>query len=299
MATQAQIEANRSNARKSTGPRTAEGKAASAQNAIKHGLRAKQAVIPGEDPAEFEEHREEMLAELVPAGAVQTMLAERVVHLSWRLKRAERFENEAFDALYLQEAVSGYGRTVRAEMAGAAEDEPHRTAQDLIVGRVVVQDCYGRMVLDRLLTYERRIESSLYKAMRELERLKRLHHLAPPTENGTAQSQTQPQAATPTEEPTPPGQSPARPHPATPAAQPTSEPAPPPSDDTLRQTNPINAGEALSIADCELRIGDSQRDVAQESKGKMPNEANLATAMAHQGDTETTEIDAGTALKSN
>ena len=47
MASEAQIQANRANAQKSTGPRTAEGKATVAQNAVKHGLRAEQMVIKG------------------------------------------------------------------------------------------------------------------------------------------------------------------------------------------------------------------------------------------------------------
>ena len=50
MATQAQVAANRLNARKSTGPRTAEGKTKAAQNAVKHGFRAARDVIVGEDP---------------------------------------------------------------------------------------------------------------------------------------------------------------------------------------------------------------------------------------------------------
>ncbi len=99
MATMAQIQANRSNAQKSTGPRTPEGKERASQNALKHGLLAREAVIQGEDPAEFELYREQMLQELAPAGAVEAMLAERVVGLSWRLRRAERLQNAAFAAL--------------------------------------------------------------------------------------------------------------------------------------------------------------------------------------------------------
>ena len=79
MASVAQIQANRSNARKSTGPRTPQGKAAASQNAVKHGLLAEQVVIHGEDPAQFDLYREGMLAELAPEGAVEAMLAERAV----------------------------------------------------------------------------------------------------------------------------------------------------------------------------------------------------------------------------
>ena len=50
MPTQAQIRANRENAKKSTGPRTPEGKANSSKNALKHGLLAEDAVIPRRGP---------------------------------------------------------------------------------------------------------------------------------------------------------------------------------------------------------------------------------------------------------
>ena len=93
-ATQAQITANRQNSKKSTGPRSAEGKAVSAKNAVKHGLFAHEAVIKGENPEEYELFREEILAELAPAGAMESILAERIVSLTWRLQRAERIQNQ-------------------------------------------------------------------------------------------------------------------------------------------------------------------------------------------------------------
>ncbi len=68
MATEAQILANRLNAQKSTGPRTPEGKAAVAQNAVKHRLSGRLDVIKGEDQAEFDLHREALLGELAPLG---------------------------------------------------------------------------------------------------------------------------------------------------------------------------------------------------------------------------------------
>ena len=54
MTTNAQIKANRNNAKKSTGPRTEQGKARVAKNALKHGLLARDTVLPGEDAADFD-----------------------------------------------------------------------------------------------------------------------------------------------------------------------------------------------------------------------------------------------------
>jgi hypothetical protein len=57
-----QIEANRRNALRSTGPRTPAGKQASRLNALRHGLRASEVIIPGqEDPEEFEATLSELI----------------------------------------------------------------------------------------------------------------------------------------------------------------------------------------------------------------------------------------------
>jgi hypothetical protein len=116
MASEEQIVANRLNAARSTGPRTAEGKAAVSQNAVKHGLRAEQAVIRGEDPGEFEFYRDRMLGELGPAGAVESVLAERAVGLAWRLKRAERVQNEVFDVMLTKDAEGPLAKLLRPPM---------------------------------------------------------------------------------------------------------------------------------------------------------------------------------------
>ena len=100
MASEAQVAANRLNAQKSTGPRTAEGKAVVAQNAVKHGLLAREGVLRGEDREEFERHREALLEELNPTGALEVILAARIVDLTWRLHRAAQDQNETFGALY-------------------------------------------------------------------------------------------------------------------------------------------------------------------------------------------------------
>ena len=97
--TEKQLAANRRNARKSTGPRTPEGKASSRWNALKHGVLAK-AVIPA--PLEAYESREEFDAllrslcqELGPASALEEMLVERIATSYWRLARVIRAEAAA------------------------------------------------------------------------------------------------------------------------------------------------------------------------------------------------------------
>lgn len=92
MLSEKQLLANRQNALRSTGPRSAEGKAIASQNALRHGLRAEHNVIPGEDAEEFESFRHLMLDDLTPAGALEFMLAERIVAGFWKLHRAGRVE---------------------------------------------------------------------------------------------------------------------------------------------------------------------------------------------------------------
>ena len=176
MATPAQVQANRSNAQKSTGPRTAEGKAVAAQNAVRHGLLAQEVVIKGEDPGEFEFYRDQMLAELAPAGQMETLLAQRIVGLSWRLRRAERLQTAAFDKVEdPDEPLPVYPPEVASKMLAilAASNWHPPASPARKFGRWAVQDFSQERVLDRLLVYERRIEHSLYRTMAELRLLRK------------------------------------------------------------------------------------------------------------------------------
>lgn len=86
--------ANRANAKKSTGPRTPEGKLRSSRNAVKHGLFASDIVITAgnERPEHFRNLLRDLKAEFNPKTAVQHVLVERVATCFWRLRRAQRFE---------------------------------------------------------------------------------------------------------------------------------------------------------------------------------------------------------------
>ena len=94
----ARAEASRKNGTKSRGPKTLEGKARSAQNALKHGMRAQKfLVLPDEDAAQFEALEAALVEELAPVGALQAVLARRVAVAAWRLAGADRIETELFE----------------------------------------------------------------------------------------------------------------------------------------------------------------------------------------------------------
>ena len=87
---------------KSTGPRSVEGKSAVAKNALKHGLRAKQVVIPGEDPEEFQAFSDALFEQIGPEGALERHLTNRVASCLWRLQRADKLEAAVFRYQFLQ-----------------------------------------------------------------------------------------------------------------------------------------------------------------------------------------------------
>jgi len=187
MATEPQILANRRNAQKSTGPRTPETKAAVAKNALKHGLTARQDVIKGENQADFDLYRDEILDELAPVGPMETMLANRVVSLSWRLERAERIQNQTMDILNTKSPPSPeakFAESILANTYGRPEPNPVDSDPNLVLGRMAIKDFANERLLERLLMYERRIEHSLYRTMLELQRLTltRKSHLADATQ---------------------------------------------------------------------------------------------------------------------
>jgi hypothetical protein len=104
----ARAEASRRNGAKSSGPKTPEGKARAAQNALKHGLRAqKYLVLPEEDAAEFAALEAALVEELAPVGTLQTLLARRVAVAAWRLERADRLEAEVLEFRSYEGANSG------------------------------------------------------------------------------------------------------------------------------------------------------------------------------------------------
>ena len=182
MATEAQILANRRNSQKSTGPRTPEGKSIVSQNSVKHGLTARQAIISSESQAGFELYRDRILGELAPIGAMESMLAERIVSLSWRLKRAGRMQNQTIDAMNADRTCGPLAKLTKSMFFKGhdqSQGDPCACDRDLALGRLAIKDFSNARVLERLLMYERRIEHSLYKTILELQRLHLMRKLDP------------------------------------------------------------------------------------------------------------------------
>jgi hypothetical protein len=78
---------NRANSEHSTGPRTETGKQRSSLNALRHGLTARTAVLPSEDPTAYQQHCRQFVDEYQPATPTETHLVQELADTSWRQKR--------------------------------------------------------------------------------------------------------------------------------------------------------------------------------------------------------------------
>jgi hypothetical protein len=87
MATEKQIAANRDNARKSTGPRTEQGKRVSRMNALKHGIDAREEITCGESPLELHELAAEYDHEFQPVGLAERVLVDLLIRKDWLMRR--------------------------------------------------------------------------------------------------------------------------------------------------------------------------------------------------------------------
>jgi hypothetical protein len=91
-----QIEANRLNALKSTGPRTEQGKRTSRANAVRHGLTAETVITALENTADYEAFETSIMADYPPRSATEYELVIRLASVLWRLRRSTRIETGLF-----------------------------------------------------------------------------------------------------------------------------------------------------------------------------------------------------------
>ncbi|WP_321477617.1 SEC-C domain-containing protein [uncultured Paludibaculum sp.] len=146
MATAAQITANRANAQHSTGPHSEQGKARSAQNNLRYGFRSQSVLLPGDDPAEYEE----LLDELTTHFDVQDLSDQRFVRemadAEWRLRRV-RAHQEVLLTAKIEELATTRPNLTPVHLQALAFDSLHRDT-----------------TFARFLTYEAKFERQYERA---------------------------------------------------------------------------------------------------------------------------------------
>jgi len=98
MPSQTQIDVNRLNSQKSTGPTSQEGKAASSLNVLKSGIHANSHIIHGEDPAALDALTAAFLLQFQPAGPNQLALVDTLVAAEWTQRHLRRIEAELWNS---------------------------------------------------------------------------------------------------------------------------------------------------------------------------------------------------------
>ncbi len=173
MASDRQIEANRKNARRSTGPRTALGKARSSLNAVRHGFSARNAVLPQEDRRAYLDLLGSLRAEFRPQGPVESFLVQQMASAQWRLLRAARVETGLF-------------------MAGIDDSAPRKRTRNLseddevtrLLGGLFQNNC-GMDVFASLTSYESMLNAEYFGALRTLTNLRQTPDPQPPARGET------------------------------------------------------------------------------------------------------------------
>jgi len=116
MSTLRQIEANRRNAQKSTGPTSATGKAVSSMNALKSGIHAKSLVLPSEKLADLEQLIAEYYQRHQPASPEARLYLDEVVHCEWLLRRYRATETQ----MWQYQAQNTYGHEQKYPLGKSA-----------------------------------------------------------------------------------------------------------------------------------------------------------------------------------
>jgi hypothetical protein len=164
MSSQKQIDANRRNAAKSTGPRTAKGKARVSQNALTHGLTAEALVLPGEEAENFEDLYQGIRETYQPTDNVEEALIHEMAIHRWRLLRYFRMEVGIFWDFY--DSGVDHQKSYPYRFAPPADEHQRHTC---CLGKVA-RGCSGEVDRFKSLTrYETAIERGFHRALKTLE----------------------------------------------------------------------------------------------------------------------------------
>ena len=195
-----QIQANRRNALKSTGPKTAAGKDQSRRNAVRHGLTAETVIGMLEDAEDYRQFEAAVIADYDAQSAVERELVLRLASLLWRLRRATIMETGLFEiqAEHLRERQQGRqllpgshgvihtlfrrgptGETAPFQNIGDAIDAAPELGTRAVARNVEFAGCFLRLAnlpnfaLDRLSRYEANLWRQAGRILYALEMLDR------------------------------------------------------------------------------------------------------------------------------
>ena len=163
MTTNAQIKANRNNAKKSTGPRTEEDKSRVSKSALKHGLLARDTVLPGEDPAEFDRQLAALEADIQPANSLEFELVRQIADAQWRMRRLTRLETG-----FIAAAVDNTRRYM--EKRRPDELRPGYDGETLLLGSAMLDRTQAFVHLAR---YDGHLSRRFFRAVKQLADLRR------------------------------------------------------------------------------------------------------------------------------
>ena len=159
MISEAKFIANRQNATLSTGPSTPEGKARVSQNAARHGMRSRNALLFTENPQEFRDHLAAFSEEWQPATRTERELVEQMAIDQWKIARYEGAESRACEQATL------FSLCYRIQ-----QGEPDTNKHDLITSR----EAAAERAVTRWGQTIARLERSYYRALNYLLRLQEL-----------------------------------------------------------------------------------------------------------------------------
>ena len=170
MASQEQKNANRRNARRSTGPKTPRGRYHARMNARKHGLRGHEVLLPDEDPAEFEAFRENIFRDLRPVGFLESELADHVVSSCWWLRRCDRLGAALLDGgTYVMDAIASKTLEEFAEMLEPKENPEDMSPAQLVGESLILQGQQYRTKTQKLKEGRNKTSTDCYQKENKIE----------------------------------------------------------------------------------------------------------------------------------